>query len=172
MTPPLTLLVATTALADAALIGDDALAAAVGHPVAPGWAGFPEALPALRDAAPAEPPPDGEPHWSSFLFVAGEPATVVGMGGFHGPPADDVVEVGYAVAPDHQGRGLATEAVRQLVDRATAAGLTAVQAHTLAEENASVAVLRRLGFTLEATAVDPDEGEIWRWRRYLGRTST
>lgn len=173
MTAALTLLPATAPILDAAVAGDEALAAAVGHPVAEGWAGFPEALPTLRDTAPPQPPPDEEPHWGSFLFVAGEPATVVGMGGFYGPPtADGVVEIGYAVAPAHQGQGLATEAVRRLVERTTAAPLTAVQAHTLAEENASVAVLRRSGFTLEGTEVDPDEGEVWRWRRYVGRTST
>lgn len=164
---------ATAPLLDAALAGDDALAAAIGAPVAPGWAGFPEALPALRDAAPAGAPPDDAEHWGSHLFLAGDPTTVVGLGGFYGPPSPDgTVEIGYAVAPAHQGRGLATAAVDLLVEQAAAAGVEDVLAHTLAEENASVAVLRRAGFALDGTEVDPDEGEVWRWRRYVGRTST
>lgn len=41
-----------------------------------------------------------------------EPATLVGVAGDAGPPAaDGVVNVGYAIAAEHQRRGYATEAV-------------------------------------------------------------
>jgi hypothetical protein len=50
-----------------------------------------------------------------------------------------------------------------MVERARAAGVTLVSAHTLAEENASVAVLRKSGFTRTTEILDPDEGAIWRW---------
>jgi ribosomal-protein-alanine N-acetyltransferase len=36
-------------------------------------------------------------------------------------------------------------------------------AHTLAEENASTAVLTKTGFTHTATITDPDDGPVWRW---------
>jgi RimJ/RimL family protein N-acetyltransferase len=87
---------------------------------------------------------------------------VVGLGGFYGPPADGSVEIGYSVAPAHRGRGHATEAARRWIEIATARGVRTVLAHTLAEDNPSTAVLRRLGFRRTDELVDP-EGAIWRW---------
>jgi ribosomal-protein-alanine N-acetyltransferase len=40
-----------------------------------------------------------------------------------------------------------------------------VRAHTLAEENASVRILRRLQFAHLGTVDDPDDGPVWRWER-------
>jgi ribosomal-protein-alanine N-acetyltransferase len=56
--------------------------------------------------------------------------------------------VGYWVASARNGRGLATAAVREVVDLAfTRLGLHRVQAATLLHNAASQAVLRRAGFT-------------------------
>ena len=62
------------------------------------------------------------------------PRTLVGWGGFKGPPdADGAVEIGYAVAPAWEGRGVATAAVAELLREAWAApGVRRVLAHTLA----------------------------------------
>lgn len=38
-------------------------------------------------------------------------------------------------------------------------------AHTLAQENASNALLRRLGFRFAGEVSDPEEGIVWRWER-------
>lgn len=46
---------------------------------------------------------------------------VVGGIGFHGPPEDGLVEIGYGVVPSFRGRGVATEALRRVLD--LAAGL-------------------------------------------------
>ena len=54
-----------------------------------------------------------------------EDGVVVGGIGFHGPPSGDVVEVGYGVVPAARGRGVATEALRLLLD--VAAGLEGVR---------------------------------------------
>jgi RimJ/RimL family protein N-acetyltransferase len=43
---------------------------------------------------------------------------VVGGIGFHGPPRDGLVEVGYGVVPDYRRRGVATEALRRLLELA------------------------------------------------------
>ena len=137
--------------------GDDVFSARFGIPVVAGWIGFPESLPAAIDGARRQPL---DP-WGTHLFFDVDGA-LVGFGGFHGAPRDGEVELGYAVAPERQGRGIATAVVGQLVGRARAAGLTVVVAHTLAEENASTAVLRKRGFTRTAEQHDPD-GDVWRW---------
>jgi RimJ/RimL family protein N-acetyltransferase len=69
------------------------------------------------------------------------------------------------VAPAYRNLGYASEAVRALVDNAlTVSDVTAVIAHTLAEENASVRVLRKVGFHWDGEMVSEDAGAIWRWK--------
>jgi RimJ/RimL family protein N-acetyltransferase len=146
---------------EALVVSDDELTARFGIPVAAGWVGFPEALPHALDGARAH---DLDP-WGTHLIF--EDGTLVGFGGFKGAPVDGVVELGYAVAPERRGRGIATAATRAMVERADEAGVVVVIAHTLAEENASTAVLRRSGFQQTDTVHDPDEGDVWRWERHL-----
>jgi RimJ/RimL family protein N-acetyltransferase len=161
-----TLLTPDLALLDAAVAGDEALERALGFPVAAGWSGFPEAVAYTRDAVAAE--PEGV-RWGTRLFVLGEPRTLVGWGGFKGPPRDGVVELGYAVAPAFEGRGLASAAVREMLREAWASGaVTAVIAHTLAERNASVRVLEKNGFSHDGEAADDDVGSVWRFRHERG----
>ena len=52
---------------DAALAGDEALAAELGHAVVPGWATFAEALPASRRALLAAP---GGEQWGCLLYTS------------------------------------------------------------------------------------------------------
>jgi ribosomal-protein-alanine N-acetyltransferase len=161
----LTLLTADLQLMDAALAGDDALAEAVGHPVVPGWATFTEALPPAR-ALLANDPEGGR--WGTRFFLAGEPPELVGWGGFKGPPAHGIVELGYEIAESRRNRGLATEAVTAMLDQAFAVSeVDAVIAHTLAEPNASNRVLGKAGFVFDEHA---SEGEraVWRFRRERG----
>jgi [ribosomal protein S5]-alanine N-acetyltransferase len=40
-----------------------------------------------------------------------------------------------------------------------------VFAHTLAENNASSAILRKLGFEFVGELTHPEDGIIWEWRR-------
>ncbi len=78
----------------------------------------------------------------------GRPATLLGAGGYYGPPsADGTVEVGYSILPVFQGRGFATELVRALVARAfSTTGVARVIAHTFPGNAGSVKVLERSGF--------------------------
>jgi [ribosomal protein S5]-alanine N-acetyltransferase len=145
--------------AEALLEGGDAFARSFGYRVADGYLEFPEALPAivqgLRDGM--------DPGWSGYLIIDPRTTTVIGLGGFKGPPTDGSVEIGYSIAPAHRGRGHATEAARRWLDIAVAHGVTLVCAHTLAGENPSTAVLRRLGFRRTAELTDPEVGAVWRW---------
>jgi [ribosomal protein S5]-alanine N-acetyltransferase len=153
----------TLALLSAALEGRNALGGLLGVSVAEGWEGFPDALPIVR--ASYEKHPEGHP-WGSLFFIEPEVSTLVGFGGFKGPPSPDgVVEIGYAIAPAFRGQGLATDAVTQMVERAFAdVAVRAVDAHTLGHDNPSTRVLQKTGFRKIAEMEDPDEGPIWQWR--------
>src|SRR5262249_31548341 len=119
-------------------------------PVAPGYLDFPEALPRTRDQLAKGTPNE----WCSHLIVEAESNTVVGFGGYKGPPLDGEVEIGYSVAPSHQRRGHATAAARLLIEQARAAGVTRVCAYTLAEPNASTRVLARCGLSMTEVVED------------------
>jgi ribosomal-protein-alanine N-acetyltransferase len=145
------------------LAGDDAFAARYGMSVAPGYLDFPEALPRTRDELANGMPSE----WYSHLIVDGDLNTVVGFGGYKGPPVAGEVEIGYSVAPTHQRRGHATAAAQLLIDKARAAGVVIVCAYTLAETNASTRVLTRCGLTMTEVVEDLDEGSVWRWELRL-----
>ena len=52
-----------------------------------------------------------------------------------------------------------------MIDHAfTDPAVTMVDAHTLAENNPSVSVLKRLGMEFTGQVDDPDDGPIWHWR--------
>ncbi|MFM8943699.1 MAG: GNAT family N-acetyltransferase [Actinomycetota bacterium] len=98
------------------------------------------------------------PPWSHFQVRERASGLAVGGVGFHGVPADGVVEIGYGLAESARGNGYATEAVRALVDLAREHGATAVIAHTDAGNAASDRVLARVGFTRPST----DDASAWR----------
>ncbi|HEY0615208.1 MAG TPA: GNAT family N-acetyltransferase [Candidatus Elarobacter sp.] len=98
--------------------------------------------------------------WVAWYFVRDEPGVppvVIGNGGFKGQPSDDgVVEVGYSLFPQFQRRGYATEAVGELIDWAFGdERVRTVIAETLPDSAASMALLRRLGFTQTTVASEP-----------------
>lgn len=104
--------------------------------------------------------------WWTYLFIHVKDNVLVGPGGYRGKADESgMVEIGYAIVPAYQGRGLATEAAQGLVDYAFShAQIKRVDAHTLAEPNASTRVLEKIGMKKIGTAHDPDEGEVWHWR--------
>jgi RimJ/RimL family protein N-acetyltransferase len=168
MTSPLTLLDMTVELLDAAIEDQQRLGRLLDASVAAGWEGFPEALPILRRSC-AEGRgggADGGGRWGGLFFLLQAPRVLAGMGGYKGGPSrEGIVEIGYAIAPELRGRGLATLATRLMLRRAFAdPAITAVDAHTLAQENPSTRVLRKTGFTMIGEVVDPDDGALWHWR--------
>jgi len=160
--PLVRIVIPDLALLDAAVDDRPALGRALGCAVAEGWDVFAEALRSTRGAVAADP---DSTRWGARLFVLDEPRTLVGWGGFKGPPRDGVMELGYAVAPSWEGRGLATAAVRELLREAFAAPeVQAVLAHTLAEPGPSVRVLAKAGFVHDGEAHDDEVGKAWRFR--------
>lgn len=80
--------------------------------------------------------------------VPGQARDLLGIAGYVAPPSSDgAVEIGYAVAEEHQRRGYATEAVEALVRNAFRdPGLVRLIATTYPTLPASIQVLRKAGF--------------------------
>ncbi len=156
------LLTPDLALLDAAIDGRRALEQALGCAVAEGWDVFGQSLGRIRDAVAADP---ASTRWGTRLFVLDTPRTLVGWGGFKGPPRDGVVELGYAISPSWEGRGIATAAVGELLrDAYCAPGVRSVIAHTLPETGPSVRVLGKSGFAYDGHVITDGVGTTWRFR--------
>lgn len=86
-------------------------------------------------------------HTGPGTFLVLLDGKVVGDCGWFGPPdAEGEVEIGYGLAPSVRGRGLGTEAVRALLAWVRQQGAVRVRAEVLPGNEASLRLLRRLGF--------------------------
>jgi RimJ/RimL family protein N-acetyltransferase len=95
--------------------------------------------------------PDGPVRFGPFfayVIVRRSDGLAVGDAGFHGPPNEaGEVEVGYALAPQARGAGLASESVALLARWALAQpGVRAVCARVEPDNAPSIRLLERLGF--------------------------
>jgi len=112
-------------------------------------------------------PSDPDPWRFGFAVVHREQRSVIGAGGYKGPPdAMGMVEIAYGVVPSFEGRGYATEIARALCEYAVESGsVRLLRAHTMPEPNASTKVLKKNGFEFVGEVVDPEDGRVWRWER-------
>jgi RimJ/RimL family protein N-acetyltransferase len=145
----------------AALAGGDLAAASAAAPVPlppgfadPGWA----AVWRMRAAQVAADPAAAA--WVTGAVRDLDSGLVVGRAGFHGPPdARGMVEVGYAVLPEHRRRGYARAALAALLDRAHREPDVRVVRLSIAPHNtASQAVARPFGFRVVGEQVDEVDG--------------
>jgi RimJ/RimL family protein N-acetyltransferase len=148
----------TVTLLRAELAGNRALAAALGVVVPDGWPPGQHTMDAVRYFI--DRPELLAEGWSDYYVIATAtpttPATLVCSIGYQGQPAGERVEVGYSVVEAWRKRGIATEAVSALVERARQYGMRAVIAHALPHNAASIAVLTRSRFR-PATSTRPGE---------------
>jgi len=103
--------------------------------------------------------------WLTYLPVLIESNTLIGSCGFKGfPDEEGMVEIGYEVALNFRNKGYATEMATLLVQKAFIdPKVKKVQAHTLANINASVQVLRKCNFEKVNEIEDLEDGRIWKW---------
>ena len=74
------------------------------------------------------------------------------------------VEMAYFTFPGFEKRGIATGMAQGLVAIARKCDPSVkIIAHTLAEENASNHILKKVGFVLSGTIDHPEDGKIWEW---------
>jgi [ribosomal protein S5]-alanine N-acetyltransferase len=100
--------------------------------------------------------------WVGHLAIEG--GECVGGCGFTSPPANGVVEIAYFTFPDFEGRGVATRMAQRLISIAQECEPPVrIIAHTLAEENASTHILKKLGFAFTGAIDHPEDGKIWEW---------
>jgi RimJ/RimL family protein N-acetyltransferase len=132
------------------------LSAVLGLRVPDGWPQFPEAFDPKGHREATE--------WPGYLFISAIHRSVVGNGGFVDPPVDGQVEIGYEIAPEFRNQGFATRAVLALLRKAFSnQSVQSVVAHTLAERNASNAVLKSVGMTFVTELANEEVGKVWRW---------
>jgi GNAT superfamily N-acetyltransferase len=111
--------------------------------------------------AQLEADPGGLP-WLARAIVVTDDAGIrrlVGSIGFHHPPIDGVVEIGYNVEPAFRRRGIATEAVRAMLDWAADQGVHSIRASVAATNLASRGVIAQFGFEQSGTEYDDDGSE-------------
>lgn len=164
-TPRLELRPAAIDTLEAELRGPAELAAALAAEVPPSWppdlydrAAAEWTLAALRSCAPAD-----RGWWQRYFIrrpAAGAPATLIGCGGYKGPPdGRGAVEIGYAILPEHRRLGYASEAVGGLLARGFASPRVArVAAETLPDLFPSIGVLEKAGF--RALGEGPEPGVV------------
>ncbi|WP_206479976.1 GNAT family N-acetyltransferase [Kocuria sp. KRD140] len=117
----------------------------------------------LPQFAPGFPTPENE-DWAREAIEAGEhfftesdcallavirlsSGQIIGAAGFAGPAMDHELEIKGSIVPEHQNQGLATEALRALVDRAFEdPGIRAVHGSVPTDHEPARRVLVRCGF--------------------------
>ena len=103
--------------------------------------------------------------WSPRLIVVD--ALIVGMGGFKSvPDSNGSVEIGYGIVPSQQRNGFATQAVALILEESfSCSQIQTVVALTSPSNRASWRVLEKNSFVREGSKDDPDDGELWIWRK-------
>ncbi len=147
----------------ALLQSERSLADLLGVEFAENWLIFPESVEYSLKMLEANPQ---ILRWGMHLFLKKDENKIIGSGGFKGVPDENgMVEMGYAVSPLYENKGFATEAARGMIDYAFSwSPVRMVDAHTLAEENASGKILQKCGMTKIAEKHDTEDGDIWQWR--------
>jgi len=174
VTDRLDFVAATLELCEAETRGRSALAAALRARVPDAWPPpvfEPDDVERVRDQLLTRPE---LAEWTLYYVLLrpteGIPtASLIGIAGFVGPPTNDgVVEIGYAILPDYQRRGYATEAVHALISHAFAdPGVQRITATTYQSLEPSIGVLRKAEFIEVA---EPDAKGIIRFERLRAGT--
>jgi len=151
---------------NALMQSEQALGDLLGVGLAENWLVFPETLDSLPYALKMLETDPQALRWGMHLFLKKNENKIIGNGGFKGVTDEQgMVEIGYAISPLYENQGLATEAARGMIDYAFSwSPIKMVDAHTLAEENASVSILQKCGMTRIAEKHDEEDGDIWQWR--------
>ena len=100
--------------------------------------------------------------WWTYFPIHKLENKLIGSCGYKGKPSESgQVEIGYEIAPDYRNNGFATEIANGLILNAFSdQRVKLILAHTLSEENASMRILRKIGFIKVGEINDPEDGMI------------
>jgi RimJ/RimL family protein N-acetyltransferase len=97
----------------------------------------------------------------AWLIAEGD--EVVGMTSFTKREADGRYEIGYGIAPGHEGRGVMTAAIAELLPILRTDGHRGLTAGTSVDNPGSQRVLEKNGFVHQGTRDDPEDGPLNLW---------
>ncbi len=97
----------------------------------------------------------------AWLIADGD--AVVGMTRFTKRETDDRYEIGYGVAPAHEGRGVMSAAMAVLLPMLRSDGHRGLTAATGVDNPGSQRVLEKNGFVPDGTRDDPEDGPLNLW---------
>ncbi|WP_332804062.1 GNAT family N-acetyltransferase [Sphingomonas sp. RT2P30] len=97
----------------------------------------------------------------AWLIADGD--AVVGMTSFTKRDADGRYEIGYGVAPAHEGRGVMSAAIALLLPMLRGDGHRGLTAATGVDNPGSPRVLEKNGFVPSGTRDDPEDGPLNLW---------
>jgi RimJ/RimL family protein N-acetyltransferase len=89
-----------------------------------------------------------------MAFVAFLNDDLIGIGRYDRLAGCDAAEVAFAVADEHQGRGLATMLLAHLAAYAATTGITRFSAETLIDNRRMLDVFQRAGFRRESASIE------------------
>lgn len=93
---------------------------------------------------------------------------IVGLCSYRRPPKEGSVEIGYGTSGEHRRMGHATRAVAAMVRYArNDAAIREITAETSVANPASGRVLEKNGFERVGFRIDPEDGEVVRWRKTI-----
>jgi RimJ/RimL family protein N-acetyltransferase len=100
--------------------------------------------------------------WVGYLVI--DSNIIVGAAGFNGKPDNNAVEISYYTFQEHENKGFAALACKELIKIAKNENPDLVIcAKTAPEENASTKILRRNGFIFREVVQDHEIGDAWFW---------
>lgn len=100
--------------------------------------------------------------WYAIWMIDLKDGTHIGELPFKGIDLNGVVEIGYGVSAEYEGKGYATEAVSAIVHWAVhQPGVTRVEAETEFENKASQRVLEKSGFLATGSIGTEDPRFVW-----------
>jgi [ribosomal protein S5]-alanine N-acetyltransferase len=99
-----------------------------------------------------------------FLILTPTRDVIIGACGFKGSPVEGAVEIYYGIAPYFRGQGIASQALRRLLQMAAANDeVERVIAHIFPRNVPSRRLVIRMGFKLERRFLDTDGEEVDQW---------
>ena len=97
--------------------------------------------------------------WDGIIIHKADRVAIGGIGFHGGPDEAGMVEIGYNIIPEYQGRGYATEMARSIIDQAfEVQGIKVVSAECLDDNIGSIRVLEKVGMSRLGA-----EGNMLKW---------